>query len=183
MARLRKRFAVAAAAALVAATGASTADATTLDIEGQAQQNTNGCWAATGNSIADYWGVGVSQNTFCDLAFGYDTRYACPNNQATLANDQQAFDELGISPGRYTGVVSASTVNNEIQNGRPMNTRIQWSSGGGHMMAIYGYDARSGALNYYNPWPDDNRYNTATYNWYRSNNQFTWTHSLYGIGA
>lgn len=176
------------AAATVLAVGATLAmaapaNAGVLDIYGQAQQKSNWCWAATGASIADWHGVNVSQNTFCNLAFGYNTSYACPNDQATLGNDQRAFRALRMNPGYYTGVISAGTVNNDIASGRPINTRIQWTSGGGHMMAIYGYDSSTGRLNYYNPWPNDARYNTATYNWYRSNYGFTWTHSLYGIGA
>lgn len=184
MSRLARRAATSLAAGAILLMAATPgADATTLKIRGQAQQNSNWCWAATGDSIAAYFGKNVSQNTFCDLAFGYNTRYSCPNDQATLANDQKAFRALGISSGTYTRVISASTVNNEIANGRPINTRIEWSSGGGHMMAIYGYDARSGSLDFYNPWPDDSRYNTATYDWYRDNDDFSWTHSLYGIGA
>ena len=62
-------------------------------------------------------------------------------------------------------------------------TRIGWTSGGGHMMDIIGYDSSDSTIEYYNPWPDDPRYNYSTYNWYRSNSQFTWTHSLYRIRA
>lgn len=156
----------------------------TLDIYGQAQQQTNWCWAATGNSIADYHGVSVSQNTFCNLAFNRSTSTTCPNSQATLGNDQTAFSKLGINPGSYVGyAVSYNTVAADISANRPINTRIQWSSGGGHMMAIYGYDSRYSEVSWYNPWPSDSRYNYGSYNWYRSNGDFTWTHSLYGIGA
>ncbi|AKU15949.1 papain-like cysteine protease family protein [Luteipulveratus mongoliensis] len=153
-----------------------------LDINGQAQEQSNWCWAATGNSIADFHGQSVSQNTFCNLAFNRSTSTTCPNDQATLGNDQNAFDALGIEAGSYVSyAVSLSTISNDIDAGRPLNTRIEWSSGGGHMMAIYGYDGSS--ISWYNPWPDDSRYNYGSYDWYRSNGSFTWTHSLYGIGA
>lgn len=179
-----RRFLVPLAAiAALAPTFAPMAQARTLDIDGQAQQNSNWCWAATGNSIAAYWGKNVSQNTFCSLAFGRNPNTSCPNSQATLENDQRAFRQLGMKPGTYTHVLNARTVNQEIQAGRPINTRVQWASGGGHMMTIYGYDANSGSLDFYNPWSDDSRYNTATYDWYVSNNDFNWTHSLYGIGG
>ncbi|MGW6281667.1 papain-like cysteine protease family protein [Kribbella sp. NPDC055071] len=155
-----------------------------LSVTGQSQQKSNWCWAATGNSIAAFYGRTYSQNQFCNLAFGNSQNATCPNNQATLANDQQAFRSIGISAGSYvSGTLSFSTLVTEIAAGRPVMTRIGWSSGGGHMMDIIGYDSSDSTLEYYNPWPDDPRYNYSSYSWYRSNSQFTWTHSLYRIGA
>lgn len=148
------------------------------------QQKSNWCWAATGNSIAAFYGKSYSQNQFCNLAFGNSQNASCPNNQATLANDQRAFRSIGISAGSYvSSTLGFSTLVSEIAAGRPVMTRIGWSSGGGHMMDIIGYDSSDSTIEYYNPWPDDPRYNYSTYNWYRSNSQFTWTHSLYRIGA
>lgn len=155
-----------------------------LNIYGQAQEQSNWCWAATGNSVADYFGYRYSQNSFCDMAFGRSTSTVCPNSQATLGNDQQAFWTIGIDPGYYiSGTVSYSTVVNEISNNQPIMTRIGWTSGGGHMMVLTGYDTSRSQVQYYDPWPSDSRFNTSTYDWYRSNPQFTWTHTLYGIGA
>lgn len=184
MSRFARKAATSLAAGAILLMGtAPGAGATTLKINGQAQENSNWCWAATGDSIASFFGKDVPQNTFCDLAFGNDTNQQCPNNQATLENDQQAFQALGINPGTATQVIDPDTVSADIDAGHPINTRIEWKSGGGHMMTIYGYDAASGALNYYNPWPDSDRYNTATYDWYVDNDQFSWTNSLYGIGG
>ncbi|WP_410791646.1 papain-like cysteine protease family protein [Kribbella sp. C-35] len=155
-----------------------------LNVTGQAQQKSNWCWAASGNSIAAFYGRSYSQNQFCNLAFGYSMNGTCPNNQATLGNDQNAFRAIGISAGSYvSSTLGFSTLVTEIAAGRPVMTRIGWTSGGGHMMDIIGYDASDSTIEYYNPWPDDPRYNYSTYNWYRSNSQFTWTHSLYRIGA
>ncbi|MFC0627847.1 papain-like cysteine protease family protein [Kribbella deserti] len=166
------------------ASAATTLAARTLNITGQAQEKTNWCWAATGNTIAAYYGYRYSQNQFCNLAFGYSMNATCPNDQATLGNDQRAFRAIGISPGNYiSNTLSFSTVAAEIDANRPVMTRILWRSGGGHMMDIYGYDSGNSTIQYYNPWRADPRYNTSTYNWYRSNSQFTWTHSLYRIGA
>ena len=189
MSRISPHLRRAGAAAVLAAAVVSTAlpaQATSrdLNIYGQAQQKTNWCWAATGNTIAAYHGVSVSQNTFCNLAFGRSTSTTCPNDQATLGNDQRAFHALGINPGYYVSYpVNFTTVRTDVNAGRPLNTRIQWSSGGGHMMSIYGYDDSYGEVSWYNPWPDDSRYNYGSYDWYRSNYSFSWTHSLYGIGA
>jgi len=173
-------------AALFAPTWTATATPTTwyLNITGQAQQQTNWCWAATGDSVAAYFGKSYTQNQFCNLAFGRAIDSTCPNNQATLANDQNAFGQIGISKGTYiTGTVAYNTVVGEIAANRPVMTRILWASGGGHMMVLTGYDTSNSTVQYYDPWPDDSRFNTSTYSWYKSNSSFTWTHSLYRIGA
>ncbi|WBQ02073.1 papain-like cysteine protease family protein [Kribbella sp. CA-293567] len=175
---------VASAAAPVAPTASAVAASRYLNLTGQAQEKSNWCWAATGNSIARYYGKNYSQNQFCNLAFGYSQNAACPNDQATLANDQRAFRAIGITPGSYVnGTLSFSTLVTEINANRPVMTRIGWKAGGGHMMDIIGYDSADSSIEYYNPWGSDPRYNYSTYNWYRNNTQFAWTHSLYRIGA
>nr|WP_167523331.1 hypothetical protein [Streptomyces brevispora] len=35
----------------------------------------------------------------------------------------------------------------------------------------------------HDPWPSSDRYNWASHAWYVNNNEFSWTHSLYRIGA
>ncbi|MEV5002131.1 papain-like cysteine protease family protein [Nocardioides sp. LML1-1-1.1] len=156
-----------------------------LDVSGQAQQQDNWCWAATGNSVASYFGYGqYSQNQFCNMAFGYSLNSSCPNDQATLGNDQRAFRAIGISAGSYiSNTISFSTLTSEINANRPVMTRIGWSSGGGHMMVLTGYDTSGSTVEYYDPWPDNSRWNTSTYSWYVSNSSFDWTHTLYKIGA
>jgi hypothetical protein len=169
--------------ALLAA-GPAVASAGTLNISMQVQQQTNWCWAAGGNTVAAFYGHTYSQNQFCNMAFGRSMNSTCPNDQATLANDQQAFGQIGISRGSYiTGTLSYNTVVSEINANRPMMSRIQWSSGGGHMLVVYGYNPDNGFVYWGDPWPDDYRYNWAAYNYYVSNNSFRWTHSLYRIGA
>jgi hypothetical protein len=161
------------------------ASAGTLSITMQSQQQTNWCWAASGNTVAAYLGRGgYSQNQFCNMAFGRPTSSSCPNNQATLANDQRAFGQLGIGAGNYvTGYLKYSTVVTEIDANRPMMTRIQWSSGGGHMHVLYGYNPDNNFVYWGDPWPDNYRYNWAAYSYYVANNSFSWTHSLYRIGV
>ncbi|MEV6123314.1 papain-like cysteine protease family protein [Streptomyces sp. NPDC052077] len=155
-----------------------------LNINMQAQQMTNWCWAAVGDTIAEYYGRDYSQNQFCNLAFGRAVNSSCPNSQATLANDQQAFSRMGISAGRYVnGYLNYSTLTQEIDANRPVMSRIQWQSGGGHMLTVYGYDVTNNWVYWGDPWPSSNRYNWASYSYYVNNGSFFWTHSLYGIGA
>ncbi|MFJ1709013.1 papain-like cysteine protease family protein [Kitasatospora sp. NPDC088346] len=155
-----------------------------LDITMQQQQQSNWCWAGSGNTVAAYFGHNYSQNQFCNAAFNRSINSSCPNNQATLGNVQTALNWIGINPGSYvTGYLRYSAVQSEIDADRPVETRIQWSSGGGHMQLIYGYDTANNWVYWGDPWPSSARYNWADYWYYVSNGSFSWTHSLYRIGA
>lgn len=154
-----------------------------LNLTMQAQQNSEWCWAASGNTVASYFGKSYSQNQFCNMAFDRSVNSSCPNWQASLDNDQEAFGAMGLGAGYYYyGYLSYNTVINEITANRPVITRIQWSSGGGHMEVLYGYDKSNSWVYWGDPWPSDSRYNWATWSYYVSNGSFEWTHSLYQIG-
>ncbi|MDH6123136.1 papain-like cysteine protease family protein [Kitasatospora sp. GP82] len=155
-----------------------------LDISMQQQQQDNWCWAASGNTIATYFGYNYSQNQFCNAAFNRSTNSSCPNSQAALDDVQNALSRVGINPGSYvSGYLRYTTVQTEIDANRPVETRIQWSSGGGHMHVLYGYDRSNNWVYWGDPWPSNYRYNWADYSYYVSNDSFSWTHSLYRIGA
>ncbi|MFD5508147.1 papain-like cysteine protease family protein [Streptomyces sp. NPDC127051] len=197
--RIRRRLSLAAVLTAVlftlptaAATAAPTSDAGAesalaykrLDITMQAQAKTNWCWAASGNTIATWFGRNYTQNQFCNAAFNRQQGYDCPNNQATLGNVQTALNWAGINSGTYvTGWLRYPTVQSEIDANRPVETRIQWSNGGGHMHVIYGYDTANSWVYWGDPWPSSDRYNWASHAWYVDNSTFSWTHSLYRIGA
>ncbi|KUJ67353.1 hypothetical protein ACZ90_29015 [Streptomyces albus subsp. albus] len=101
-----------------------------------------------------------------------------------LGNVQTGLSWAGVRPGSYvTGWLRYPTVQAEISAQRPIETRIQWSSGGGHMHVIYGYDDANNWVYWGDPWPSSDRYNWASHAWYVNNNEFSWTHSLYRIGA
>ncbi|AIA02932.1 MULTISPECIES: papain-like cysteine protease family protein [Streptomyces] len=164
--------------------GAAVQAANRLDITMQAQEKTNWCWAASGNTIATWYGKNYSQNQFCNAAFNRQQNSTCPNNQATLGNVQNALDWMGVNPGSYvTGWLRYTTVQSEINAKRPVETRIQWSSGGGHMHVIYGYDASRNWVYWGDPWATNNRYNWGDFDNYVNGSSFSWTHSLYRIGA
>lgn len=155
-----------------------------LNITMQQQQQTNWCWAASGNTIATWFGYNYSQNQFCNAAFGRSVDSSCPNSQASLADVQNGLNWVGINPGSYvTGYLRYSTVQAEVDADRPVETRIQWSSGGGHMHVLYGYDTGNNWVYWGDPWPSNYRYNWADYWYYVNNDTFSWTHSLYRIGA
>ncbi|KIF01859.1 hypothetical protein PL81_33235, partial [Streptomyces sp. RSD-27] len=160
-----------ATAAPAADAGAASAPAyKRLGITMQAQQKDNWCWAAGGNTIATWFGRGYSQNQFCNAAFNRPQGTECPNSQATLGNVQTALRWAGISSGSYvTGWLQYATVQTEINTGRPVETRIQWSGGGGHMHVLYGYDTAGSWVYWGDPWPSNDRYNWASHAWYVDN--------------
>ncbi|MFC4909264.1 papain-like cysteine protease family protein [Actinomadura gamaensis] len=171
--------ALAATTAVLSSAPALAATKNILNISMQVQQNSNWCWAASGNTVASYFGKNYSQNQFCNLAFDRSINSSCGNWQATLADDQEAFRQIGISPGNYVSTyLYYSSIIREVDAGRPVLARIQWSSGGGHMEVLYGYDQSSNWVYWGNPWGSSPRYNWATYDYYVGNDSFSWTHSL-----
>ncbi|WP_406217193.1 papain-like cysteine protease family protein [Streptomyces decoyicus] len=155
-----------------------------LGVSMQAQEQTNWCWAGSGNTIAAWYGRNYSQTQFCNAAFQRQQGTACPNDQATLGNVQNAFAWMGLNSGSYvSGWLSYDTVRSEIDANRPLETRIQWSSGGGHMHVIYGYDTDRHWVYWGDPWATNNRYNWGDFDYYVNGSSFAWTHSLYRIGA
>ncbi|MBO3143541.1 papain-like cysteine protease family protein [Dermatophilus congolensis] len=159
-------------------------DEVRLPIRAQAQERDQWCWSATGTTIANYKGISVSQNEFCNLAFGRPRTSECPNQQATLENDQKAFRALGVPPGQVSSrPVSYTGVQKDINADRPILTRIGWKAGGGHMMVISGFSASDQSIEWYDPWPSNKRMNVGKYDFYVNNHEFAWTHSLSQIGG
>ncbi|GLZ40778.1 papain-like cysteine protease family protein [Actinokineospora sp. NBRC 105648] len=188
--------ACAVASALVAAPAAQAAPASAaqavsatgidLNITMQEQQKSNWCWDASGNTIAAWFGNTLTQTKFCQIAHN-ETGTTCANNQGYLSDQQRVFRWLGFDDdGIYNSngqTLSFSAIKTEIDNKRPIGTRIQWSNGGGHMHVLYGYDnATSGQrVSYGDPLQGVQRYHHVSYSAYKSNSEFSWTHTLYGI--
>ncbi|MGH3494087.1 MAG: papain-like cysteine protease family protein [Sciscionella sp.] len=156
------------------------------DITMESQQHDEWCWAAGGATIAEYWGYGIDQNHFCGLAHDVDvSTEPCPNTVGDLAQVKHGFDKLGFA-GSGTFVhqpLSFADIQRNIAMNEPVETRIGWTAGGGHMHVIYGYDSTGGTqvVDFGDPWPSDQRYNSMDYSSYVKNKDFSWTHSLSGI--
>ncbi len=174
---------VAVLAWLVCQTPAASAATAQFAFTMQAQQQSNWCWAASGTSLAVSHGVSVSQNSFCALAKNRSTSYQCPNDQADLAQVRNGFSKLGFaSPGTYVyNTISYPAVQAQLTAAQPVETRILWKSGGGHMHVLYGFDTAKSWVYWGDPWPDNYRYNWGTYAYYVNNSSFAWTHTLTGI--
>jgi hypothetical protein len=147
----------------------------------QLQQKNQWCWAGAGNTIAAYHGTAVSQTRFCQLAHG-ETGADCANLPGTLADPQRAFAQLGFtSPGRYLDRrIPYAAIRTQTSADRPVETRVGWRSGGGHVHVLYGYDTRGDWVFWADPGPAE-RYHWSAYGYYTQNSSFTWTHTLTGI--
>ncbi|SDX60725.1 Papain-like cysteine protease AvrRpt2 [Amycolatopsis xylanica] len=157
-----------------------------VGIQMQAQEKSNWCWDASGNTIAAYFGHTLSQTKFCQVAHN-ESGTTCANNQGYLSDQQRVFRWLGFSnAGTYNSngqTLSFASIKSQIDAGRPIGTRIGWSNGGGHMHVLYGYDnsTSTSKVDFGDPWGSNPRYNHMNYTSYLRNSQFTWTHTVYGI--
>ncbi|MFI0425090.1 papain-like cysteine protease family protein [Spongiactinospora sp. 9N601] len=151
----------------------------------QQQQGKYWCWAASGNSIAAYYGYDYSQLQFCNMARAHaDINDYCTDEVATLAEDQRAFRRIGISPGNLVErPLDYDEIIQDIDAEHPIITRIGWKSGGGHMEVIFGYDTRGEQVWWSDPLKPPGNVNLTPYRAYLDNPEWEWTHSLYRIGA
>ncbi|AHH96819.1 putative secreted protein [Kutzneria albida DSM 43870] len=172
------------AAAAPADPAAAPAASKKLNISQQVQQQNQWCWVGSGLTIAKFLGKdqGISQNGFCDLARGYPQGSQCPNQAGQLEWVQRAYQGLGMNPGQVSNPLSFSTVQSQINAGKPIETGIYWTAGGGHAQVIYGYDSSTSSIFYGDPWPSSPRYSQMAYNSYVRNGQFQWGQALYGMG-
>ncbi|MFI9308688.1 papain-like cysteine protease family protein [Streptomyces triculaminicus] len=155
-----------------------------LNIGMQKQVRDQWCWDASGLTIANYWGyTNYNQYDFCRLAAQGNSGLDCNNQPATLGDMANGLRNMGF---RNSGTdlwrnASFAETQSEIANGRPFAVRIGWTSGGGHMNVIYGYDSASNMVAVGDPWPSTQTYTWWNYSTYAGNNSFRWTHSRIGI--
>ncbi|MYW00905.1 papain-like cysteine protease family protein [Streptomyces sp. SID3343] len=184
------RFAVATSAIAVAVSGLILAPAGTAraernydDITMLKQEKTQWCWVASGLTISKYQGYGTTQTDFCNRSARRNSGLSCNNQPATLGDMANAWSDLGMSK-TGTGLNSAASfaqVGTDVKAARPIGARIGWTSGGGHMNVVYGYDTANTTIAVGDPWPDTTTYTWWNYNDYVSNSSFKWTHSRIGI--
>ncbi len=148
----------------------------------QVQEKSQWCWVASGTTIAARLGVTVAQNEFCRMAHD-ERRPECADRPGTLGDVRRAFGKLGFSdPGKYVkGRVGYAAVREQTGSGRPVQTRVGWAAGGGHMHVLYGSDLGRKWVAWGDPLLTGNRYHWSTYDFYAGNKSFTWTHTLTGI--
>ncbi|MBB5953863.1 putative membrane protein [Saccharothrix tamanrassetensis] len=151
-----------------------------LNYTQQVQQQNQWCWAATGASIEQTLGVTVSQQAFCAAGKGSSAGY-CPNQAAQIPEIVRGFRGTGFNAQDARGPIGFASITQQIDAGIPHLTGIYWTSGGGHAEVIYGYDSTNQSVFIGDPWPSYQRYQTWTYNQYRSNSRFRWNDTIVNI--
>ncbi|MFI8939624.1 papain-like cysteine protease family protein [Streptomyces syringium] len=171
---------LAASGLLAVAGGTAHAEAGQDTISMLKQEKSQWCWVASGLTIAKFQGFGSTQTDFCNRAQPY---YGCNNQPATLDDMARAWSSLGLAH-TGSGLNSAATFNQvytDVKAARPIGARIGWTSGGGHMNVVYGFDTSNNTIAVADPWPDTATYTWWNYNDYVSNSSSKWTHSRIGI--
>lgn len=166
--------------------GSEIASRTSISVNAQMQEESNWCWAVTGLITSQALGKarGVSQNQFCNTARGNpNSSYRCANRTGLMSDVQRGARAFGVNPGRATGTVSFRTIQSNIDAGAPIPAGYYWSSGGGHMVAIIGYDASSQEIMIHDSLRGNRRLLWGRYTDFVRNRSWRWVQSITGMSA
>lgn len=151
----------------------------------QHQLQTEWCWAAVSTSVSHYFDSS-STWTQCGVVNAELRQTTCCANGGSNACNQPWYLQNALTRtgnlASTSGAAAFSSIDSEIDSGRPVCARIGWSGGGGHFVAIVGYDeALLATMNYVaiaDPW-----YGSSDVAWetFRTSYQGsgTWTDTFY----
>lgn len=126
-----------------------------LDCRVEPQEQTQWCWAAVSRSVASFYDSG-SDWTQCSIASVVISDSArnidcCGPLASTDCNKPSRLDDALRITGNFVNwslvggphgtwpCISFDRIKDEIDNGRPIASRIGWDGGGGHFQLIYGW--------------------------------------------
>lgn len=126
--------------------GAGPGGSNALPFAMQTQQETNWCWAATTSSVSGFFDTN-SQWTQCGVASSCLMSSCCTapgpcNCTHTLDDPLSRTGNLQGPP--FFGSDTTNGLQSEIDQGRPVCCFISWAGGGGHFVAISGYNWSTG---------------------------------------
>nr|VFK67284.1 MAG: Peptidase_C39 like family protein [Candidatus Kentron sp. UNK]VFK72621.1 MAG: Peptidase_C39 like family protein [Candidatus Kentron sp. UNK] len=122
----------------------------------QHQLQSNWCWAANGASVGNlyhgpdsYSQCGISDDCLnkkscCDDPVNDDCNVYGYLDKALKA--AKSFDRM------QSGTTSYDNVQAEINEGKPIGTRVAWNGAGAHFMMITGYDTDRNKIFVQDPW-------------------------------
>jgi hypothetical protein len=158
----------------------STANAGSLAVSLLPQQQSNWCWAASGQMIMNY--LGATQESQCDEAnrrFGRTDCCVNPSSTSCNIGGWPEFDKYGFTFSTYGAALPWSSLVSEINANRPVAFSWHWTGGGGHMMVARGYLVSNNVdyVDVNNPWaPNVGDQYYTTYSDYVSGSDHThWT--------
>jgi hypothetical protein len=157
----------------------------TLAFTMQHQTQTNWCWAAVSTSVNKFYHAS-STWTQCKVVNAELGQTTCCSSGGSAACNQpwyldKALARVGDLQSWQGGSVPYATVVAEVNGTRPLGCRIGWSGGGGHFVALYGYQTVSTTQQWVvvgDPWYGNS---TLLYNTFRTGYQGTgtWTHTYF----
>jgi hypothetical protein len=170
--------------ATVALAGAPAASSA-LPLVMQIQEKSQWCWAAVSSSIKDFYGTGAM--TQCAIAGAELGLACCPTNSAAPGCNtpwylDRALRRVGHLDRMTFASESFTTVQLEVNGGRPLCARIAWAGSGAHFMGLGGWSIDQSGTQYVDVHDPFYGFTTATnasfVSSYRTPGD-TWTHSYF----
>lgn len=148
----------------------------------QHQQQTNWCWSAVAVSVCRFFNPKCSwtQCSLVNVEFGRND--CCNNGSSNNCNRPWYLDKALTRTGNLQswsdGTASIENIMREINSGHPICMRIGWSGGGGHAVAIGGYNFAQRMVAVEDPWYGSSTVPLDTFiSSYKGSG--TWTHTYY----
>lgn len=116
----------------------------------QRQLQSEWCWAALSTSVALFYDAG-SPWTQCTVAnAGLDQTTCCQDGGTAACNQpnylEKALALVGHLQSDFGGALAFGAIREQIDGGRPIGLCIDWTGGGGHFVAVDGYDVNGEIL-------------------------------------
>lgn len=160
-----------------------------VNVPSKTQLESNWCWAATSQSILEFYSHRHMQCTIVNWARAqneWGSADCCDNPSSskcnktnTLHGDDGSVDEIllhyGVDSDYDGSPLSYDEVVTQINTGRPFLMRWGWTSGGGHALIGYGYYGSN--MYYMNP-SAGKGYTISKYSWVVSSSDHEWTSTL-----
>lgn len=144
----------------------------------QSQTQTNWCWVANAASVGDYyWGSGsYSQCGLANSCLGKSTCCSNPSGCNDYGSLREALQVAKSLNRMIEDSVTFVVLQQQVDMGRPVGTRVAWTGSGAHSMMVTGYNKDSGTIDVQDPWYGST---TIAYASYPSSyqNGGTWTHT------
>lgn len=146
----------------------------------QRQSQSEWCWAATASSVSAFYNP-ASTWSECLVASSCLTQPCCtapaPCNIPYYLNTALTYTGNLNAGGTGAGSATFGAVQTEINGGRPVCCHISWRGGGGHFVALYGYDAATQDVDVGDPlFGDQTMLYVDFVNRYRTTGTWDWTY-------
>ena len=113
----------------------------------QMQEQDNWCWAAVAVSVAQFYSSTTPWTQQCDVASRELAKMCCPAGVNAACDVPWYLDNALTRVGHFStwtnGPGTLGDIQGEIDNGRPLGARIEWSNHGGHFVVVSGYSLSS----------------------------------------